>query len=144
MKLILKEIETTVLIRGLDSRGMLTNYINRLGGILVNAKILVREEGRTVCVVCKCSLSLGKNHQREYYIFQLNLSAPQIQNAQTILHVLRRNAKIHASQAIVELMLNVGLSSTVPRVFVIQVSSVTPIVSAKSVRHTYILFYGTK
>jgi hypothetical protein len=62
----------------------------------------------------------------------LNLSAPQIQNAQTILHVLRKNAKIHASQAIVELMLNVGLSSTVPRVFVIQVSSVTPIVSAKS------------
>jgi hypothetical protein len=62
----------------------------------------------------------------------LNQSAPQILNVQTTLHVFLKNAKIHASQVIVELMLNVGLSSTVPHAFVILVSSAILIVSAKS------------
>ena len=86
--------------------------------------------------VCRCSHSRKKNHQREYLIFQPNQSVPQILNVQTILHALLKNAKIPASQARVESMLNVGSSSIAQPAFVIEAMLAILTVSAKSVRNT--------
>jgi hypothetical protein len=61
-----------------------------------------------------------------------NQSVPQILNVQTILHALLKNAKIPASQARVESMLNVGSSSIAQPAFVIEAMLAILTVSAKS------------
>ena len=87
--------------------------------------------------VCRYAPIVGKNHQREYLNFlQPNQSVPQILNVQTILHALLKNAKIPASQARVESMLNVGSSSIAQPAFVIEAMLAILTVSAKSVRNT--------
>ena len=86
--------------------------------------------------VCRCSHSRKKIIRGNILIFQPNQSVPQILNVQTILHALLKNAKIPASQARVESMLNVGSSSIAQPAFVIEAMLAILIVSAKSVRNT--------
>ena len=67
-------------------------------------------------------------------IFQPNLNAQQIRNVLIILHVLRRNAKILASQARVEWMLNAELPSIELYAFATQALLVILTGFAKNVR----------